>query len=204
MKSKSLQLRKLAVFALMPAAMLVFTSCSSTPEGESASLVTARKGVPGGILVDTYQTTATVTGIDSVNRKVTLVTPQGKKSTYTAGPEVVNFDQIRIGDQLRIRAVDELVVYLAGASEPARTDSAALVALAPVGAKPGALMSRTMETTAIVTELDHKKHQATLKFADGTSRKFAVRKDVDLKQRKVGEAVVIRSTEAIAITVEKP
>jgi hypothetical protein len=62
----------------------------------------------------------------------------------------------------------------------------------------------TVQVTATVTAIDLKAHKATLQFTDGTTRTIAVRKDVDLTQRKVGEQVVIRSTEALAISVEKP
>ena len=195
---------KWTVIALTPAALLVFTSCSSTPEGEGATVVAAEKGVPGGIMVETYQTTATVTGIDAAKRKVTLVSPDGKKNTYKAAPEVINFDQIRIGDQLKITATEQLVVYVAGEGETPSDGGAQLVALAPKGAKPGALMAETTQVTAKVTAIDSEHHKATLQFEDGTTRTVAVRQDVDLSQRKVGDSVVIRTTGSLAIQVTKP
>ena len=195
---------KLTTLALLPAAMLAFTSCSSTPEGQRTTVVAAEQGVPGGIIVDTYEATATVTGIDAANRKVTLVKPDGEKGTVKCGPEVVNFDQIRIGDQVKATVAEQLVVYMAKDNPPASAGEAALVALAPKGAKPGGLMANTVQVIAKVTAIDLKHHKATLKLPDGTSKTFAVRKDVDLTQRQVGEEVVIRCTEAVAITVEKP
>ena len=201
MKIKAL---KWAGAALLPAVMLAFTSCSSTPEGQSATVVATEKGVPGGTFVETYQVTATVTGIDAADRKVTLVTPDGKKTTVKCGPEVVNFDQIRIGDQLKATVAAQLVVYMAKDNPPASEGQAALVALAPKGAKPGGLMANTVQVKAKVTAIDLKHHKATLQFPDGTTKTVEVRKDVDLTQRQVGEEVVIRATEAVAISVEKP
>ena len=46
--------------------------------------------------------------------------------------------------------------------------------------------------------------QATLQFEDGSTRTVAVRPDVDLGKRKVGDTVVLRLTEALAMRVEKP
>lgn len=195
---------KLSVMALAPAAMLALTSCSSTPSGEGATVVVAEQGVPGGVMVDTYKTTATVTGIDPAKRVITLVSPKGKKTSYKAGPEVINFNQIHIGDQLKITATEELVVYLAAAGAPPNDAGASLVALAPKGAKPGGFMADTVQITARITAIDLKKHKATLQFPDGTAHTVAVRKDVDLTRRHVGEQVVIRSTGAIALSVEKP
>src|SRR5262245_51730064 len=131
----------LTTLTLLPAAILALTSCSSTPEGERETMVAAQKGKPGGVIVETYQTTATVTGIDASKRKVTLVTPDGKKTTYKAGPEVVNFDQIQVGDQLKLKVAEQLVVFMASDAPPQTEGAVTMVALAPVGAKPGGLVA---------------------------------------------------------------
>jgi translation elongation factor P/translation initiation factor 5A len=199
-----IKLLKIATTILMPAAMLALTSCSSAPQGEGATMVAAEKGVPGGVMVETYQTTATVTAVDAASRKVTLVTPDGTKTTFKAGPEVVNFPQIQVGDQVKATVAEQLVVFLRKNGEPANDGEAALVALAPVGAKPGVFMANTVEVTAKVEAIDLEHRKATLRFPDGKSKTFKVRKDVDLTKGKLGDEVVIRTTEALAITVEKP
>jgi hypothetical protein len=193
-----------SIIALTPAAMLAFTSCSSEPKIEPSTSAAYQQGVPGGIFVETYKNTATVTAIDAATRKVTLVTPDGRMDTFKAGPEVVNFDQVRVGDQVKATVTERLAVYMAKDNPLASEGEAALVALAPKGAKPGALMANTVQVIAKVTAIDLKRHKATLQFPDGTTKTVAVRKDVDLTQRKVGEEVVIRVTEAVAISVEKP
>lgn len=192
---------------LLPAALLALTSCSSTspgPSAETTSVASFQKGVPGGVVVETHKITATVTGIDPASRKVTLVSPDGKKTTVKCGPEVINFDQIRMGDQLKVTAVDELVAYLAEAAVPPSDGGAALILLAPKGARPGGVVAAVVQVTAKVTAIDLKKHKATLQFPDGSTKTIAVRKDVDLTKRRVGEEVVIRCTEAVALSVEKP
>jgi hypothetical protein len=195
---------KFAGAVLLPAAVLALTSCSSTPKGETTTATAYQQGVPGGVVVKTSKMTATVTGIDAAERKVTLVTPDGKKTTYKVGPEAINFDQIHIGDQLKITVAEQLVVSLADKEAPASDGSAALVALAPKGAKPGGLMVQTTQVTAKVAAIDLKNHKAKLELPDGTTHTFTVRPDVDLTQRKVGEEVVIRVTEAAVVSVEKP
>lgn len=194
----------LTVLALLSVALLTFTSCSSAPKGEASTAAVYQEGVPGGVFVQTFKTTATVTAIDAASRKVTLVSPDGKKTTVKAGPNAVNFNQIRIGDQVTATVTEELVVSLAEAGAAANDGAAKLVALSPVGAKPGLLMADTVQVTTKVKAIDLKHHKATLEFPDGSTRTVAVRPDVDLTRRKVGETVVIRSTEAFAILVEKP
>lgn len=198
----------LAVLALLGAATVALTSCSSTKDSAGgatgATMVAAEKGVPGGVMVETYQATATVTAIDAATRRVTLVSPDGKKTIFKAGPDVVNFDQIRVGDQVKATVTEELAVFMAMDAPPQAQGAATTVALAPVGAKPGGLVAETVQVKATVTAIDLKKHKATLQFPDGTKHTVAVRPDVDLTQRHVGEEVVIRCTEALAINVEKP
>ena len=198
------QILELTMLALMPAVVLTFTSCSSTPTGETTTAAAYKTGVPGGIYVQTFKNSATVTAIDKANRKVTLVSPDGKKATVKCGPEVINFDQIQIGDQVKATQIEELVVSLAAAGATPSQTAGALVVLAPEGAKPGGVVAETTQLTAKVKAIDLKNHKVTLQFPDGTSKTFPVRKDVDLTQQKVGAEVSIQRTEAVAIIVEKP
>ena len=193
-----------AAVALLSASLLALTSCSSTPAGESAGGVAYQEGVPGGIMVQTHKLTATVTAVDPASRKVTLVAPDGTKTTFKAGPHVANFEQIQVGDQVKATVAEQIVAFLRKNGEPANDGEAAAVALAPVGDKPGILMANTVEITAKVKSIDVKHQKATLVFPDGATKTFKVRKDVDLTRRQVGEEVVIRTTEALAISVEKP
>jgi len=172
--------------------------------GEAGAAAVVVEGVPGGGVVATYELTATVAAVNKASRKVTLVDAAGIKKTVKAGPEVINFDQIRVGDQLKVTATEELVVYVAGAGETPTDGAAELVALAPKGAKPGAVMAETIQVSAKVTAIDVAQHKATLQFEDGTTRTVPVRPDVDLSKRKVGDSVVITLTEVLAIQVTKP
>ena len=195
---------KLSVLALLPAATLVFTSCSTEPKAESPNWTASQYGVAGGVKIETRRETATVTGIERATRKVTLVTKDGAKQTFTAGPEVANFAQLEVGDQVKATVTEQLVVFVREPGQPSDDGAAAAVALAPLGEKPGALMASTVEITAKVKAIDTKHRKATLLFPDGTTKTFPVRPDVDMTKHRVGDEVVIRATEAIAVSVEKP
>lgn len=195
---------KLTVLALLPAAFLAFISCSSTPPGESSRIVATQEGVPGGTILETYKITATVTAVDAASRNVTLALRDGTTTVFKAGPEVVNFNQIQVGDQVKATVAEQLVVFARKNGEPANDGAAAAIALAPVGAKPGGLMANTVEVTAKVEAIDLKHRKATVRFPDGHSQTFKIRKDVDMTKARLGDEVVFRATEALAITVEKP
>jgi len=196
----------LSVVLLVTVAILL-SACSSTTYGpidDQAHDATYEKGVPGGTVVETYDLHATVTDIDPARRKVTLTTKAGKKGTFQCGPEVINFDQIRLGDVVKATVTSELTVAMADASAARIASTSSTAALAPKGTKPGGLVAETQQYTATIQSINLKRHQATLRFPDGSTRVFNVRKDVDLTQRKVGEEVTIRVAVAMAVSIKKP
>jgi hypothetical protein len=192
---------------MLTLALFTLTSCSSTsktPPPVGAAVETNRRGVPGGVLVQTVKMTATVTAIDQANRKATLLASDGKKFTVKVGPKAVNFNQVRVGDQVNATVTQRVVVSLDAKAAPAGAGAAAVVARASQGDPPGGLVAETTQVTAKVIAMDLEKRTATLQFDDGIIQTFSVRQDVDLSRRKVGEQLVFRVTDMVAISVEKP
>lgn len=196
-------------FTFLTATALALAACSSTsstppPFGETTRSTTFQKGVPGGTIVETTRLTATVTAIDATNRTVTLANADGEHKTLRCGPEVINFDQIHVGDRVNAIVTSELTLTVADSGGLPWDASVALVALAPKRAKPGGGMIETQEYTATIAAINRRRREATLRLPDDTTRTFTVRNDVDLSQRKVGEKVAVRVSVAVAIAVEKP
>jgi hypothetical protein len=206
-KQVSMKFIQLLLLSATSAAMI---SCATaTPEADTltakgGSQILTVQGVPGGVVTNVAHLSAKVSAIDYTNRQVTLEDELGKKKTLRVGPEAVNFDQVRVGDSVQIAVAEETVVFLRDKGAPAQDGAAGLIAKAPEGGKPGMLAASTVEVTTVVKAVDIPKHQATLQFPDGSTRVVAVRDDVALTQDRVGREVVIRITEAIAISVDKP
>ena len=192
---------KMVALALIPVALIAFTSCATTMSGEGEVAVMETKD--GAVMVETFTMTATVTAIDAIKRKVTLTTPDGKRTTFKAGPEVVNFNQIQIGDKVKAMVTEEIAVFLSRDNAPPSASETTVVALAPVGAKPGMLVADTIQITARIIAIDSNKRKVTLQFPDGRTKELKVRKTVDLTGLKPGDDVTMRLTEGIAIVVEK-
>jgi hypothetical protein len=195
-----------STLGLLTGAMLVVTSCSSSenPNVKKTQSLTVQEGVPGGIYVETYEGNGTITAIDALNRTLTMVRPDGAEATFNAGPGVVNFPQLRVGDKVKATLTDELVVFVKKKDAPAVDGAAAAVLLAPKGGKPGGIVADTVQITTRVESVDLEHHKATLRFPDGSVKTIAVRADVELSPSSVGTEVVIRSTKALALSVEKP
>jgi hypothetical protein len=188
---------------------LTLVSCSSThpsaqPLGETTRTTIYKEGVPGGIIIETTQLRATVVAVDTTNRAVTVAVPDGRQKVIGCGPEVANFDQIRVGDQVNAVVKSELVLALPGSEIPSVDASISAAVLAPKGDKPGGVVSQMQEYTATVTAINQRRREVTLRLPDHTKRTFPVRPDVDLSQRKVGQQVAVRVTVAVAISVEAP
>src|SRR5438094_4664134 len=106
-----------------------------------AAVVGKGPGVAGA--AQTVKVTATITAIDPATRAVTLKGPQGKEIVITAGPEVKNFAQMKVGDQVDAEYVEALTLELkkGGGKAVARTEQTGAAAAKP-GERPAALGGR--------------------------------------------------------------
>jgi len=192
----------LTALALLPAAMLMFSSCAKPPQGTVE--ITAVSTPEGAIIVETTTLTAIVKAINVDKRKLTLLYSNGSKSTYKAGPEVVNFDQIQVGDQITAVVTEEVAIFI-GSGAPPSGMAATGVVLAPVGVKPGGVMVDTAQITVKVIAVDAaKKNKVTFELPDGTTKTVKVGKKVDLSSVRLGDNVTVQVSEGLAITVGKP
>ena len=190
--------------AVLAAALLLLVSCASKPEDEKNTSTAVRQGVPGGTWVESYKIPVTIAAIDASNHKVTLVASDKSRTTFTAGPDFKGFDQLRVGDQVEAAVARELVVFLRQHGPPPEADTSVAKELIEDGEPSGVLKAATVEKTAKVTAISPNQGQATLQFADGTTRNVTVRRDVNLWSYKAGGEVVIRTRSAVVLNLEKP
>jgi hypothetical protein len=164
-----------------------------------------KAGKPGGAVVDVVAFQATVEAVDLQKRTVTLKGPDGKMKTLTIGPEARNLDQVKKGDQLKVKLIESVALFVRKASDPPDVAEATEVAVAPKGEKPGLLAVKTAEITGNVEALDPKKRTVTLKGPEGNLATFKVGKEAKrFNEVKKGDQVVLRVTEALLIDVTKP
>jgi len=194
---------------LVSAGALGLASCSDNKEPDSAKsehnrTVTVKQGQAGGVAEDTFNLTTTITDIDKSNRLITLASPEGGKTTYTAGPQIRNFDQLKVGDKVNATFTEKMTIFVKGQGEDPRTTHASELSSAPKGAKPGAMVSQAYEILATIKTLDTTNRIATLGFSDGQTRNVRVRPDVDMARYNVGDTVVIQVNSTLSVVVESP
>jgi Cu/Ag efflux protein CusF len=191
---------KTIIITLLPAVVLALTCYSKlsaqTDEGAAAA--------QGAIEAEVAKATFTVSAIDTAKRTVTLKGTDGTTRTVKCSKEVVNFPQIKVGDNVTVAIVESIAVAVHPKGAPPSADERGAVALAPVGAKPGGIMARTTKISAKVEAVDAAAHTVTVKGPLGKERTFKVNPRVDLSALKTGDEIVLRVTDALAIDVTAP
>jgi len=148
--------------------------------------------------------TAVVKAIDHETRVVTVRRPDGEEITLTASDDARNLDQVAVGDILKaeyertvsieVMANDGMEPEMAMASAMARTEK---------GQMPGVAAMDATIVVATVEEINLEMNTFKLKGPDGEVTEYVARNPENLKRSAVGDLVVITTTEAVAITVEK-
>jgi len=144
---------------------------------------------------------ATVAAIDKATRAITLKGPKGNELSVTAGPEVKNFDQIKVGDQVTLEYAEALSLELkkGGGGAVARTEKAGAAAAKP-GEKPAGAVGRQVTVLADVVAVNEQTKVVTLKGPQRTVE-LKVRDPEQLKLIKKGDQIEATYTEAMAIAV---
>jgi ribosomal protein L6P/L9E len=165
------------------------------------AVMTAKE--PGkATIASTVKVTGTVEAIDKATRQVSIKGPKGNLNTVTAGPDVRNFDQIKVGDQVVVQYLEALSLTLKkdGKELRSRTDTTD-AARAAAGDKPAGIVARQTEVIADVTAVDAKTQVVTLRGPKQTVE-LKVPDREQFKLIKVGDQVQAVYTEAVALSVE--
>ncbi|MBN3762979.1 hypothetical protein G3O01_19335 [Burkholderia sp. Ac-20365] len=126
--------------------------------------------------------------IDPDSRIITLHGPQGNDIDVAIGPQVVNFDQLRVGDDVEVLYKNALLVSadkVAGAEKGIRerVDSNVFQSTSS-----GYSAARQVEVQATVLSIDARKREVRLRGAYRAAT-LAVGPDLDLNTLKVGDTV---------------
>lgn len=158
---------------------------------------------PGkAVAAETVKASVVVTAIDKAARKLTLKDASGKVFDLTAGDEVKNFAQIKVGDEVVVEYVRALSMELKKSSGVRERRDSADAAVAKPGEKPAAAVGRRVTGVADVIDVDPKKSTITLKGAKGNVVELAVKNPDHFKVVKKGDQVEVTYTEALALSVE--
>ena len=197
------RLRNARYLAILPMVGIILAACGGSKVQGTESVAVAAAPGGGAIVVETFTSTATVSALNTKDRKVTLQFPDGKKTTFKASPDMVNYNQLQVGDQVNAVVTEQAVIWLSKSGGPPSSAVEGGALLAPVGAKPGGVAVATMAMTATITAIDQAKGKITLQFDTGKPQTMKLGKGTDLSGVAVGDQVNAVVTEGVALNVTK-
>ena len=149
--------------------------------------------------------TAEVVAIDRVDRALALQGPDGDVVAVEVGPDVRNFDQIQIGDMVKMTYYESVALWIGKKGQKPKESAGLVAARSAKGDKPAGVVVEAVDVSASVKAIDKKNRTVTLKLPDG--KKVTTKVDKSVKAfdtLKVGDSINVRYTEAMAISVQTP
>lgn len=149
--------------------------------------------------------TASVEALDRESRMVSLRSAEGRTATVYAGPEVRNFDQISVGDQVAVTfyaAIGAEVTKPEQATAGVQQEGAML--RAAEGARPAGAVAEMLTTTVKIDSVDTSMNTVTFRRPDGLVRVLAIedpKARAFIRELKRGDMVTVTYMEAIAVSV---
>lgn len=182
-------------------AITLFGSISTSAMAQLGAATIA--SAPGMIQAErSAKLMATITAIDPATRNVSLRGESGETTSLVLGPEVRNFDQLKVGDRVNADYVERLVIELKKDSKaPVGRVEEGVAGRAAPGASPGGAVGRKVTIVADVIATDPAKNTVTLKGPERTLE-LAVRDPAQFARITKGDQVEATYTEGLAITVQ--
>ncbi|HUJ19235.1 MAG TPA: hypothetical protein VL197_14725 [Nitrospirota bacterium] len=160
---------------------------------------------PGGAVVEASSITATVESIDYKARTVTLRGPHGDLVSLKVGEEARNFNQVKKGDKVTFDYYESVAIDIQKSTGEPKAEETQSLTRAKPGARPGGTIETTGHMTARVEDIDYQSRMVTLKMPQGDTMSLKVGDQVKrFNEIKKGDEVVVRYTQAVAISVHTP
>ena len=197
---KTMTLR-IAAILILPAGLLAVAGCKSAPPNPLAhhGSPTLAGGLP---VVDTFTEKVAVTSIVPGDRKLALRTRKGNTINCKAAPQVTNFSQLQVGDNVQATITDAVAIFPLKAVQPPSAGPGVEVA-GPAAGQPGSVVLQTTDARARVTKIDRSYRLLTVEYANGGTKDFKVPVPrATLKKVQKGDEVMVRATEPLAIQIE--
>jgi len=192
----SLQAPRFLLLSLL-SALLLLGACQTT-----------ESGIPNQAeIVNELTTTAEVVALEPATRLMTLRREDGRLLAILAGDEVRNFDQIDVGDKLRVRYLESLAATLLPPGTDTSPAQAAFAAgRAQPGAKPGAGIGVLVSLAVKIESIDLKNDLVVFSLDTGeliAHRVATPEGRAFVKGLEHGDTVQLDFTEALALSIEE-
>jgi hypothetical protein len=147
---------------------------------------------------------ATVVAINLETRELTYKRDDGAVRTIVVSEEVKNLPQVKVGDLIKLRYHDAVSIRLDKSSggKAEFKESSGISRNVP-GSKPGGYAGRETTISATVDKINALDSVVTLKGPKGGLLDVVLEDPSIIGKLNIGDLVVVKYTEALAISVEK-
>ena len=148
--------------------------------------------------------TATIQAIDTTKRTITLRDESGTEDMYAVGPEVKRFNELKVGDKIKMTYYESIVLQVRKPGETSGTVGTATDAAISrsKGALPGATIAMQDKRTVTIKAIDPAVPSVTVTTSDGRTVTRKIEDKTLLDNLKPGEVVDITYTRALLTHVE--
>ena len=184
--------------SLKTAAALAIALCvAGAPDisGQTAQTpITRGKSITGS---------ATIQAIDATARTLTLRDEKGQEDTFSVGPEIERFNELKVGDKVKMTYFESVVLQTRKAGEkPGETSTEAAV-LRGTGPVPVGTVGIQDKMTVTVKAVDPAIPSITVTTSDGRDVTRRVDNKKNIEGVQVGDLIDITYTRALLTTIER-
>lgn len=148
--------------------------------------------------VQEAEAVVTVTKVNKDARTVTFRGPRGNLGTLDVPQESQNLDQVKVGQQYKMKYVEAVAVDIRKGGVPSAA-AAQEVKLAPKGAKPGGLVVRTVQLAGVIDAVDYNERYIAIRGPKGNVMPLKVGSDINMQELAAGDRISVTHTAALAI-----
>jgi len=152
-------------------------------------------------IANTISAVATIQSIDAANRLVTIKDEAGVEDTIYAPPEMKRFNELKVGDKIRVTYNESLVLQLRKTGEAVKGDTGGAALTAGTGKSPSATLAKQVTTTVTVVSVDDKTPSLTIKTSDGRTITRKVENRKNIEGVKAGDRIDITYTQAALMEI---
>jgi hypothetical protein len=159
--------------------------------------------IAGGVVGDVVQWKGVVTSVNYQTRALVVKGPQGNLHAFAVNTAIPNLNTVKQGDTLTVDYIESIAVYVRKATDPPIAAAANVVTVKPTG-RPAVSNVVVKEVQANVTAVNQATRTLTVTGPQGNSWTLQVDPSVTaFSSIKVGDQIVVRYTDAIAVAITK-
>ena len=192
---------KLAATLIISTVLLGLAGCKAPPPNPLATQ--SSPSLAGGrVVIQTSKEKAQVTELMANKNALALRSLAGATTRCKVAPQVENFSQIQVGENVKATVSDAVAIFLVKNGPPPAAAAGVTVSGPAEGGGAASVVLHTTDARAKVINVDRSYRLLKLEYADGSRKEYKVPLPDTLENVAKGDEAVVRTTEPLAICLQ--